>query len=110
MPVTFAGQEMTGASGSFMVIVRTHCPVLPHESAIVYVRVIILGHVPEVDSLAVKVLSTKPQLSDALPPPAKNSANVLNGGGTSSRHSPVTSAGHVMIGCSGSSTRIVWIH
>ena len=47
-------------------MVCTHCPVLPHESAIVYVRVIVLGHVPLSDTVAVKEDSTSPQLSEAV--------------------------------------------
>ena len=44
--VTFAGHVTTGGVLSSIVIVWTHCPVFPQESAIVNVLVIILGHVP----------------------------------------------------------------
>ena len=43
---TFAGHVTTGGVLSSIVIVWTHCPIFPQESAIVNVLVIILGHVP----------------------------------------------------------------
>ena len=43
-----------------------------------------------------------PQLSDALPPWAWNSARFIAGAGTCGRHATSTSGGHVMLGGSSS--------
>jgi hypothetical protein len=83
---------------------------LPHESAIEYVLVIIRGHVPRSVSITVKVASSRPQLSVAVPPPAINSAYVAKATGTSTTHSNVKSAGQLITGSVVSSTVIVCIH
>src|SRR4030095_16650774 len=67
------GQVMTGFAWSSIVIVCTHIPMLLQESAIEYVRVIVLGHVPLSVSERVNVVSTTPQLSETLPPPLMKS-------------------------------------
>src|SRR5687768_13150745 len=109
-PVTFDGHVIAGGSGSSIVMVCTHCPVFPHESAIVYVLVMILGQVPASVSFTVNEFASNPQLSDALPPPAINAASVLNAGGTSPAHSSDTFAGHVINGGTGSSIVMVCTH
>jgi hypothetical protein len=75
-----------------------------------YVLVIILGHVPRSVSITANVASSNPQLSDAVPPPAINSAYVANATGTSTTHSNTRSAGHVITGSVVSSTVIVCTH
>ena len=91
-------------------IVCTHWPVLPQESAIVYVRVIVLGHVPVFVWLTLNVLATNPQLSVADPPPAIKVASVANAGGRLPIHSKFWFAGHVITGAVVSSTMIVCTH
>ena len=80
------GHVITGATVSSIIIVCTHCPVLPHESAIVYVRVTVLGHVPLLDCMTEKDEAFKAQLSDTVPPAAINVASVENAGGSDALH------------------------
>jgi hypothetical protein len=49
-------------------MVCTHCPTLPHESAIEYILAIVLGQVPISVSLAANEFISRAQLSEALPP------------------------------------------
>ena len=68
-------------------MVCVHCATFPHESAIEYTRLIILGHViPLVVSTTPNVDGSMPQLSDALPPPAMNAAYVANAAGMAELH------------------------
>ena len=98
------GQVITGEVISLTIIICTHCPVLPHESAISYVRVIVLGQVPLSASVTENVDTSRPQLSVALPPPLTKSVNVVKAGGTSPMHSSFKSPGHVIIGRTASAT------
>src|SRR5688572_20449519 len=83
---TVAGQVITGGVVSSIMIVWIHCPVLPQESAIRYVRVIVLGQVPLSVCVIVNDEAFNAQLSDAVPPPAMKDASVEKAVGTSPLH------------------------
>ena len=80
---------------------------MPHESAIWYVRVIVLGQVPLSVCVIVNEEAFNEQLSEAVPPPAIKVANVVKAGGMFALHSPVIFPGQVIIGGVISSMMIV---
>ena len=80
---------------------------LPHESAIVYVLRIVLGHVPLSVCDRLNELATTPQLSVTVPPAFVNAVSVVYAGGMLVAHSPEAFGGHVITGGCGSSTIIV---
>ena len=71
---------------------------------------IVLGQVPLSVSINENVDSSKPQLSEAVPPPAINVARVVNAGGILPLHSSFTFGGHVITGGVVSSMVIVCMH
>src|SRR5687768_2427294 len=109
-PDAFGGHVITGGCGSSTVIVCTHCPVLLHEAAIVYVLVIVGGHVPLSVCSTLNVVADKAQLSDALPAPIVKAESVVSAGGTDPIHSKVKFAGHDITGGVWSSMVIVCTH
>ncbi len=104
------GQVTTGGCVSNIVMTCWHCPVLSHESAIVYVLVIVLGQVPPSVSVTVNVASSIPQLSVTVPPPAKNSVNEAKAGGIAPLHSKFAPGGQVITGLLVSSIVIICMH
>ena len=107
--VTPAGQVITGGVVSPNWSVWVQLAVLPHESVTEYVRVSILGQVPDLVSVAENVLM--PQLSAADPPAVMNCWRVAGKGeaAISAAHCTVTPAGQDMVGGVVSPDWSVWV-
>lgn len=65
------------------------------------------GHVPLSVCVIINDDATRPQLSDAVPPPARNVLSVVNAGGMLLEQTPFTAGGQVMVGLTVSSMVIV---
>lgn len=90
---------MDGGVLSLMVTIWLHVETLPQESAMEYLLVITLGHVPDDDWFAREnVEATSPQLSVAEPPAVVNADRLAKTAGTSAKHCTVVAVGQVSTG------------